>query len=93
MTDKDIKKIYSKIPKPKIYEDQTENIVREWREVLGFTVPTHSYTYDDSKVTIKCKVSFFDLVLQRKFKPGEFQEVDTERAEFLVDKLRAWEYV
>ena len=92
LTDNDIKKIYSKIPKPKIYEDQTENIVREWREVLGFTVPTHSYTYDDSKVTIKCRVSFFDLVLQRKFKPGEFQEVDKERAEFLVDKLRAWEY-
>ena len=93
MTDKDIKKIYSKIPKPKNYEDQTETIVREWRNVLGNTIPTHSYTYDDSKVTIRCKVNFNDLVLKRKFRPGEYQIVDAERAEYLVKKLKAWEYV
>lgn len=92
MTDKDIKKIYSKIPKPKNYEDQTEIIVREWRNVLGNTVPTNSYVYDETKVTIRCKVLFNDLVLKRKFRPGECQIVDCERAEYLVKKLKAWEY-
>lgn len=93
LTEKDIKKIYTKVPKVKKYEDQTEKIIEEWRAVLGESVPTHSYTYDESKVTIKCKVVFNDLVLKRRFRPGECQIVDSERAEYLVKKLKAWEYV
>ena len=93
LTEKDIKKIYTKVPKVKKYEDQTEKIIEEWKVVLGESVPTHSYTYDESKVTIKCKVLFNDLVLKRRFRPGEIQIVDSERAEYLVKKLKAWEYV
>ena len=92
LTEKDIKKIYSKIPKVKNYEDPTETIILDWKNVLGDSVPTHSYTYDETKVTIKCKVNFNDLVLKRRFRPGECQIVDAERAEYLVKKLKAWEY-
>ena len=93
LTEKDIKKIYSKIPKVKKYEDQTEKIIEEWKTVLGDSVPTHSYTFDESKIAIRCKVLFNDLVLKRKFRPGECQIVDSERADYLVKKLKAWEYV
>lgn len=93
LTEKDIKKIYTKIPKAKKYEDQTEKIIEEWKTVLGDSVPTHSYTFDESKIAIRCKVLFNDLVLKRKFRPGECQIVDSERADYLVKKLKAWEYV
>lgn len=93
LTEKDIKKIYTKIPKVKKYEDQTEKIIEEWKTVLGDSVPTHSYKYDETKVTIRCKCRFNDLVLNRRFNPGEMQIVDLDRADYLVNKLKAWEYV
>ena len=93
LTEKDILKISNKIPKVKKYEDKTEKIIEEWKKVLGDSVPTHSYTYDSTKVTIRCKVRFNDLALNRKFSPGEYQIVDFERAEYLVKTLKAWEYV
>ena len=93
LTDKDIQKIYSKVPKCKDYVHDTEFIVHQWREVLGDTVPTHSYVYDESQVTIKCKVRFNDVVLNKRFNPGDVQIVDTDRAKYLVENLKAWEYV
>ena len=92
MTDKDIQKIYRKIPKCGEYETDTENIINQWREVLGDTVPTHSYIYDESMVTIRCKVKFFDVLLNKRFNPGEVQTVDVERAKYLVEVLNAWVY-
>ena len=93
LTEKDILKIYNKIPKVKNYEDHSESIIEEWKKVLGDSVPTHSYKYDETKVTIKCKCRFNDLALNRRFAPGEMQIVDLDRADYLVNKLKAWEYV
>lgn len=92
MTDEDVQKIYTKIPKCGEYETDTENIINQWRQVLGDTVPTHSYVYDESMVEIRCRVKFFDVVLNRRFNPGDFQTVDAERAKYLVEVLNAWAY-
>ena len=93
MTDKDIQKIYSKIPKCQEYEDKSEAIIEQWRKILGDTVPTHSYKYDDSVVTIRCKCRFQDVMLNKRFNKGEYQTVNVERAKYLVETLNAWEYV
>ncbi len=93
MTDLDIKKIYNKIPKFKDYVCDTDFIINQWKEILGDTVPTHSYHYDESLVEIKCKVRFRDLTLNRIFVPGDVQTVDEERARYLVEELKAWNYV
>ena len=93
MTDKDIQKIYLKIPKCQEYEDKSEAIIEQWRKILGDTVPTHSYKYDDSVVTIRCKCRFQDVMLNKRFNKGEYQTVNVERAKYLVETLNAWEYV
>lgn len=93
MTDEAIQIIYTKIPKCKTYIHDTEFIIHQWQQVLGNTVPTHSYKYDESMVTIKCKVKFYDLILNRKFNPGQYQTVDAKRGRYLVEELKAWEYV
>ena len=93
MTDSDIKKIYNKIPKFKDYVCDTDFIINQWKEILGDTVPTHSYHYDESLVEIKCKVRFRDLTLNRIFVPGDVQTVDEERARYLVEELKAWNYM
>ena len=93
MKDSDIKKIYNKIPKCKDYIHDTDFIVHQWQQVLGDTVPTHSYHYDESMVEIKCRVRFRDLTLNRIFVPGDVQIVDEERARYLVEDLKAWNYV
>lgn len=93
MSDEAIKIIYTKIPKCKTYIHDTEYIIHQWQQVLGNTVPTHSYKYDESTVTIKCKVKFYDLILNRKFNPGQYQTVDAKRGRYLVEELKAWEYV
>ena len=93
ISDKDIKKIYNKIPKCEEYVRDTDSIIRQWQQVLGNTVPTHSYHFDENMIEIKCKVRFRDLNLNRLFAPGEIQTVDKERARYLVEDLKAWSYV
>lgn len=93
LTDKDIQKIYSKVPKCKDYIHDTEFIIHQWREVLGDSKPTHSYKYDETQVDIRCKVRFNDVVLNRRFNPGDIQTVDLDRAKYLVEDLKAWQYV
>ena len=93
MTDEAIQNIHNKIPKCKTYVHDTEFIIHQWQQVLGNTVPTHSYKYDESMVTIKCKVRFNDVILNRHFNPGQIQTVDAERGKYLVEELKAWEYV
>ena len=93
ISDKDIKKIYNKIPKCEEYVRDTDFIIHQWQQVLGNTVPTHSYHFDENMIEIKCKVRFRDLNLNRIFAPGEIQTVDKERARHLVEDLKAWSYV
>ena len=93
INDEDIKKIYAKIPKCKNYIHDTDFIIHQWQQVLGDTKPTHSYVYDETKVMIKCKVKFLDVLLNKKFNPGEVQTVDNERAKYLVETIKAWEYI
>ena len=93
MSDELVKQIYYNIPICEEYEDKSEEIIKKWRKVLGNTKPKHTYSYDDTKVTIMCTVpKFRDVVLNRIFCAGEIQTVDQERAMNLVAQ-GYWKYV
>ena len=93
MSDDDVKRIFQKVPKFLKYETEEDSLISKWREVFGDTTPTHSYKFDDTSVMIRCKVRFQDVVLNKRFLPGEVQTVDAERGKYLVETLKAWEYV
>lgn len=82
MQDIDVQK-FRKIPKVK-YNDHKEDIISQWREVLGDTVPKHDYSYDDSYEQVICTRRYRDVVLNRSMTPGETQMVTRERANSLV---------
>lgn len=93
MTDSDIEQLYYNIPKCKEYEDKSSEVIKKWRKVLGNTKPTHSYKYDETKITIICKCpKFRDVVLDKVFKTGDVQIVDKKRAEILVEQ-GYWSYL
>ena len=98
MTDEEVKRIYTDQLaffhyEENTFEDKTEEIVKKWRKVLGNTKPTHSYKYDETQRTIVCNVSAFrDVVLDRKFRKGETQTTDADRARDLVSK-GYWSYL
>ena len=92
MTDEDVERIKN-IPKVSEFDDQTEKIVKKWRKLLGNCKPTHSYKYDDSKKMIICNASaFYDVCLNRKFRKGETQVADAQRAAALVGQ-GYWSYL
>ena len=93
LTDKDIQKIYKKIPKCGKYADNSAEIIEQWRAILGNSTPTHSYIYNETEIMIRCKCNFFDVNLNKRFTPGQTQITDTDRAKYLVEVLKAWDYV
>lgn len=78
----DVQKL-KKVPKVK-YNDQKAEIISQWREVLGNTVPEHNYSYKNSMVQIQCTQRYKDLVLNRTVYPGEIQIVSLDRANTLL---------
>ena len=89
----EIKQIYFNIPKCGEFDDKTDEIVKKWRKVLGKTKPTHSYIYDETQKTIICNVPLFrDVVLDKKFKKGDIQTTNNERAMNLVAQ-GYWSYI
>lgn len=93
LTDDDVQKIYNKKPKCDKFVDYSSQTIDQWIHLLGDSVPTHAYKFDETSVMIRCNVRFNDVVLGRKFAPGETQLVDVERAKYLVETLKAWSYV
>ena len=93
LSDDEIKQMYFNVPKFDDFDDKTEEIIKQWRKVLGKTKPTHSYKFDDTKRTIICQCALFrDVILDKKFKKGDIQIVDVERAKKLVAQ-GYWEYI
>lgn len=93
LSDMEIKQIYFNIPKCGEFDDKTDEIVKKWRKVLGKTKPTHSYKYDETQKTIICNVPLFrDVVLDKKFKKGDIQTTNNERAMNLVAQ-GYWSYI
>ena len=93
LSDMEIKQIYFNIPKCGEFDDKTDEIVKKWRKVLGKTKPTHSYIYDETQKTIICNVPLFrDVVLDKKFKKGDIQTTNNERAMNLVAQ-GYWSYI
>ncbi len=75
--DYDIKRILN-VPRVD-YEYDNDTIVDQWREVLGYTVPTHSYRPPES-VTVFVVKEYRDIELDRVVKYGEYIEVSEDRA-------------
>lgn len=93
LSDKEIEQIYHNIPICEQYEEKTDEIIKKWRKVLGKSKPTHSYKYDETQKSIICNVpSFLDVVLDKRFKKGEIQTTNQERAEKLVSQ-GYWSYI
>lgn len=63
----DVKKILKK-PKFK-YQHNNEEIIEQWRELLGDTVPTHSYT-PVKEVDVVVTMEYQDLQRNERMKPG-----------------------
>ena len=68
------------VPKFKFRYDNN-GIIKKWRGLLGNTVPTHSYSYDDALVTIQVIREYYDMELQKLLKIGTIMQMRKARAE------------
>ena len=83
MQDVDVRKIYEKRPKVS-YKAPKNEIISQWREILGNTTPKKDYVYTDAFVEIVCTRRYKDVELDRTVSPGERQTVRQSRAESLI---------
>ena len=80
-----INNIYNKIPKVN-YKYDNKKRINEWRKILGNTVPTHDYFYDEEKVIkVRCIVKYYSTELKKDIHIGEEFEVLQDRADALVN--------
>lgn len=71
-------KQFLKVPEFK-YTYKNKVLVDKWRQLLGDTVPTHSYK-PDKMVKIRITQTYSDVVLKRSMKPGEVVYMTPDRA-------------
>lgn len=80
-----INDIYNNIPKIN-YKYNNKKRIDEWRKILGDTVPTHSYFYDEEKsVKVRCVSKYYSTLLKKDVYVGEVFEVLQDRADALVN--------
>ena len=84
MKDVDVEKIYKHVPKFKALPCRNNEIISEWRKILGNTKPTHSYTPGDSFIDVVALQNYNDLELQRYIPIGTKLKMRKERALALI---------
>lgn len=66
------------------YVCECDEIITQWRDVLGDTEPTHSYQPPEL-VTVLVDCTYKDTEIGREIKVGEYIEVSKDRAQKIVD--------
>jgi glycosyltransferase involved in cell wall biosynthesis len=66
-----------------IYIYDNREAIDKWRSVLGDTVPTHSYIYDDSIVSVRVIKKYRDMELDKYLSCGEVVEMKRDRAKYV----------
>ena len=82
--DVDVEKIYSHIPKFVPLPCRNNEIVKQWRDILGKTIPTHTYTPDLEFLDVVAVENYNDLELKRYVPKGEKLRMRRDRALALI---------
>lgn len=80
----DVEKIYSHIPKFTPLPCRNNEIVKQWRDILGKTTPTHTYTSDLEFLDVVAVENYNDLELKRYVPQGEKLKMRRDRALALI---------
>ena len=86
MNDIDVEKIYKHIPRFARKDSDNDDIVEKWRELLGDTIPTHSYKVDENFVSVVVRENYGDLELGREMTQGEVVTMRRDRAIMLINR-------
>ena len=84
MKDIDVEKIYKCIPHFKELPCRNAELIKQWRELLGNTTPTHSYDPGDGFIEVVALQNYNDLELQRYIPIGTKLKMRKERALALI---------
>ena len=84
LSDDVIDKIAHKIPKF-TYKYDNDTLIKKWREILGESKPTRSYT-PNQNVTVRVTATYYDIELQKDMVVGEYAQMPLSRAEYLQDE-------
>lgn len=76
--DFDVQKLL-KVPQV-VYKHSNTKSIKQWRKLLGNTVPTHSYNPDDKQL-VKIIKTYKDVKLNRILKEGELVRMQSKRAD------------
>lgn len=68
------------------YEYDNKAIVKQWRELLGRTVPKGKYTPKEVKNTVKVIIPYYDIALKRTVSKGEILTMTPERIKTVMSK-------
>lgn len=82
--DVDVEKIYSHIPKFAPVPCRNNDIVKQWRDILGKTTPAHTYTPDLEFLDVVAVENYNDLELKRYVPKGEKLKMRRDRALALI---------
>ena len=80
----DVQKIYDCIPHFKGLPCRNNDIIKQWREILGDTKPTHAYTPDMEFLDVVAVENYNDLELKRYIPKGEKLKMRRDRALALI---------
>ena len=80
MLEVDVETIANKIPKVNGYDNGNDEIVKQWREVLGDTKPLGTYNTDKAFLKVRALEDFGDLELSRYVYEGEVLTMRHQRA-------------
>lgn len=86
MENVDVMEIYEHRPEFKPKTNVNDDIIKQWRELLGDTVPTHSYKVDDEYVDVVVVENYGDIELGRELSAGEVVKMRRDRAVMLINR-------
>ena len=85
----DVQKFYNKIPKFKALKNDNAEIKAQWQQLLGDTIPTHSYKPFSDFVKVVITEAYGDIELGRNMTKGEVVTMRKERALLLISLHKA----
>jgi len=86
MKDIDVKEIYNKIPKFKPKKNKNDELVKQWRKLLGDTTPEHTYKMDEEFIDVMVTRDYGDIELGREMAAGDIVKMRRDRAIMLINR-------
>ena len=86
VTKADVEKYYNKIPRCGALEPDNDEIVKQWKEVLGEERPSGAYRQQGDLVKVQITQGYGDMELGRNMMPGEVVKMRRERAMVIIGR-------